>query len=580
MKKKNDFAVMGLWYSGHDTSASIMINGKLIAACEQERYTRDKHSYKFPKNAIDDCLIISGLKLEDIDKIAFPFLPNLHVREMYLRPALEDDNKLSLLINSFDSIRERFNVTETIRTTLGFEGIIESYRHHLCHLASAYYPSGFSDAVLVSYDGIGEFESGVIGIGKNGDINIVNEDNRHPNSLGLFYAAITVYLGWKYAYDEGIIMGLAPFGNPNAIVSGTGRTYLDFFRDMIVETSDFSYSIDTSWIAFHEVRNKWVSDKFVSVFGPRRNSTDPLSDIHKNIAAALQTRLEEVVISQLRKAREKYKLSKLGLAGGVALNCSLNGKIAASNLFDEIFIPPASGDAGVPIGACYLSTHNNLNNFKAIKNHNFYSGSRFKDDEIALALNEHGLKYEKPSNIFDVVATHLNNGKIVGWFQGASEFGPRALGNRSILTRPYPSEMKDYLNERVKFREDFRPFAPSVISEDANDYFHITNESPHMLIAMKVKEEMHHKIPAVVHVDKTCRVQMVHKDINYKFYKLLEAFKRATGISVLLNTSFNVKGQPIVNTPIEAIECFIGTNIDILCIGDYVVNKEYSGPHK
>ena len=573
---KEKFIVLGINHGGHDTSAALMVGGQLVAACEQERYTLDKHSRKFPKEAIHDCLKQSGLDLNDVGEIAYAFQPAYHIRESYLRPALEDDQSLGRLVADIERIKESYFIEREIRDTLRFRGKIGYYAHHECHLASTWYPSGYDKALVVSYDGIGEIETGLFAVGDRGLLQVVHKGNRYPDSLGLLYSAVTHYLGWRHHCDEGIIMGLACYGEPNAKIPEESRSYIEVFREIVRETGDFDYIIDPMWIAYHEVRDKWVSDNFVEVFGPKRSASDELLIHHKNIAAALQTRLEEVVLSQLAKAQERFDVKHLCLSGGVALNCSMNGKIEQSRIFDEIFAQPASGDAGVAVGACYLSHAEREPGLVPTKSHNFYLGSTFDDASVTDAFLQRELTPWCPKNVFDLVASRLAEGKIIGWFQGGAEFGPRALGNRSILTKPFPAEMKDYLNSRVKFREEFRPFAPAVLVDHFPDYFEIGQESPHMLIACQATEKARREIPATVHIDNSCRVQTVREEFNPQFFALLESFRKKTGCPVLLNTSFNVKGQPIVNTPTQAIDCYLGTNIDCLVLGKFFIEKPQS----
>ncbi len=368
-------------------------------------------------------------------------------------------------------------------------------------------------------------------------------------------------------------MGLAPFGNSRARIPGRKDTYYEVFSEILRDTGPLDYLVETSWIAYHNERDVWISQKFKEVFGPSREWNTPLEQHHKNIAAALQDRLEDVVLKQLSYLKKEYDFKYLCVAGGVGLNCSLNGKILAKAGFEEMFVQPASGDAGCAIGACYEIHKQFTPDVVFCKNHNSYLGSRFGDEEIAEALRKTGLAYTKPNNLYEETARCLANGHIIGWFQGGAEFGPRALGNRSILCKPFPAEMRDHLNLQVKYRENFRPFAPAIPWEDASDYFEIDQESPHMLIAVQVKKCQKDAIPAVVHVDDSCRVQTVRPAGNKRLWRLLQAFKEATGIPVLLNTSFNVKGQPIVNTPMQAIECFQSTKIDTLVLGDYMIQK-------
>jgi len=566
--------ILGICYGGHDTSATLMIDGKLVAACEEERYNKEKHTRSFPSLAINDCLKKFNLEINELDEIAIIYDPVYGIRETYLKSALEDEKRIDFLINDIEKIKLLNNIKQIIKDKTGFTGKITSHLHHLCHFASSYFVSGFEDALLASYDGMGEIECTLLGIGKNGDISIVHEGNRYPNSLGLFYSAITHYLGWKHHSDEGIIMGLAPYGNSSNIVPNSSKTYKQIFDEIIIETGDYDFEIDKSWIAYHHVRDTWISSKFIETFGQKRNPDEPLEERHKDVAAALQDRIEEIILNQLKKAQKQSGLNKLCLAGGVGLNCSLNGKIIKEEIFDEIFVQPASGDNGAAIGACFLAHQKLTGDLIPTKYHDFYLGSSFTDEHIESILKSNNVVFEKIDDIFSKIAHELDSKKIIGWFQKGAEFGPRALGNRSILTSPFPKEMKDILNKRVKFREEFRPFAPSILSEYAKDYFEIKQESPHMLIAVGVKKDKINEIPAVVHVDNTARVQTVSKENNPEFRKLIEEFFKISKIPVLLNTSFNVKGQPIVNSPEDALSCFLSTNIDVLAMGNYYISKE------
>lgn len=569
-------AIIGLQYGGHDTSACLLRDGKIIAACEQERYTLDKHSRRFPSDAINDCLKLGGLNISDIDRIAVCGDINYYIREAYLRPAIDDDRRLGFLINDIRRIEEHYNMSDKIRDLTDFTGTISYHRHHICHLASAFYPSGFQRSLLASYDGVGEIESSMLGLGIDGAIELVEQSNRYPHSLGLLYTAITYYLGFIPYCDEGIVMGLAPYGDPKNTIPGSTRTYQDLFNEILTVTGDYGYKVDQSWFKYYDVRDTWISEKFVSLLGPKRKPKDIITQHHKDIAAALQDRLEDIVLAQLQAAKQEFKINNLCLAGGVALNCSLNGKIEQARIFKEIFVQPASGDSGTSIGAAYLAFAELGGRLKQEKSHNFYLGSEFSGEEIVGAFEGAGVDYQHADDIAKVIAVKLAEGKIVAWFQGRAEFGPRALGNRSILTRPYPAEMRDYLNQRVKFREEFRPFAPAVLAEHCGEYFSIEQQSPHMLIACKAKPERRSSIDATVHVDGTCRVQTVSCENNSRFRSLLEEFYKITGVPVLLNTSFNVKGQPIVNTPSQAVECFSSTNIDVLVVGDYYTEKHHA----
>ncbi len=567
--------ILGIKYLAHDTAAAIMVDGKLIAACEQERYSLDKHSRLFPTDAIQDCLRKAKLTMADVDEIAFGGDPEACIRRTYLEAAIRDPKRVGMMIQEFERIKEMFNVEEIIREKTGFTGKISYFDHHLTHLASSYYPSGFQDAVLLSIDGIGDNKTMKLGVGRAGAIEVLYDRYDYPHSLGLVYAAITCYLGWKNVHHEGIIMALACFGDSDHIVPGQTRSYYSFFEDIIQYDGKYTITINPEWMAYYYERNKWVSDRFVEVFGPRRKyDVATLNQHHKDIAAALQRRLEEVVLGVLRNARKDTGIKYLCLSGGVALNCSMNGRIEREHIFDEIFVQPASGDAGLAIGACFLAQRAHDPNYRPVKNHNYYLHGDYTSAEMEQALKSAGVAYTRPPNLYADVADKLAAGKVIGWYQGGAEFGPRALGNRSILAKPYPEAMRDHINDNVKFREYFRPLAPACLKEYVHEYFDIGQESPHMLIACKVQPAKKSAIPATVHVDDSCRVQSVGRENNERFYELLTAFHKKTGCPVLLNTSFNVKGQPIVQTPEQAVACFLGTEIDVLVLGDFVVEKK------
>ena len=547
--------ILGIHSLGHDSSSCLLINGKIIACCEEERYNYKKHTREFPLLAIKDCLKIGKIdEINEIDEISLTYDPSL-IKNNSVRNNLPNKNEY-----------EKY-----IREQLNYNNEIKWYSHHLCHCASVYYTSNFNNSLIYSNDAIGEYKCSMIAQGVGSEINIIHEGNSLPNSLGLFYAAITFYLGWKPNCDEGIVMGLAPYGDNNKIVPNTDKTYKYYFDDMITVKNEFEIEINTKWFSFYKERDTWVSLEFNKIFGESRKHNDKLLEHHKNIACALQNKLQDIVIKQLSLLKQKYNYDNLCISGGVGLNCSLNGCIERSKLFKEIYVMPASGDNGTPLGACFLAY--SKNNLLVPNQISYYTGSSFTNEEILFYLNKYKINYERVETPYKKIAQLLNEKKIIGWFQGGAEFGPRALGNRSILTSPFPYEMKDIVNKRVKFREEFRPFAPSISEEDVNDYFDINQLSPYMLMACKVKENMKNKIPAVIHVDNSARIQTVNINNNERFYKLIREFYNLTNIPVLLNTSFNVKGQPIVNTPEEAIKCFLNTNIDVLCIGDYIVKK-------
>ncbi len=559
---------------GHDASCTLIKNFKIIAACEQERYSKKKHTREFPIDAINDALKIGNINIKKIDIICVGFLPMRYINEFFLKPVLDDPKKLNFLLQGANRINENLNLENTIRKKLKFKKKILFKSHHLCHLASAFYPSGFKKSIIFSCDGLGEIDTTLFGIGLNNRIKVLKENNKFPDSLGLIYAAFTYFLGWKPFYDEGIVMGLAPYGNPKKKIKNYNKSYLSFFRNLIKYKRGLTFSINKDWISYHIQRDKWFSNKFFKIFGNPRKHNSKITEHHKNIAAALQTRLEEVVIKILKNLKKKYKIDYLSIAGGVGLNCSLNGAISKSKIFKKIFIKPASGDAGTSYGAAIIGAEKKISRLNFNKP-TFYLGSRFTTNQVRSEIKKFSnkIKIFKTRNITYETAKLLKLGKIIGWFQGAAEFGPRALGNRSILSRPYPLKMKDHINKNVKFREYFRPFAPSVLDEDAASYFKISQKSEHMLIAFDAINDKLKEIAATVHVDGSSRVQTVSKSSNYKYYKLISEFRKITGTPVLLNTSFNIKGQPIVNTPSDAIECFLKYRIDYLVIENFLIKK-------
>ena len=576
MSKKN-LKVLGIHWGGHDTSASITVNGKLLAAAEQERYDYIKHSRQFPTEAINDCLKIAKLKIKDIDIVAYGSIPKLEVRERYHNLLEKFPERKKFLTSDKSTIKRNLNMEQILRKKLNFKKKIDFNLHHLCHLYSTFCPSGFKKSLIISYDGIGEIGTAMFGIGYKDKIKIIHNKNNFPDSLGLIYSAITFYLGWNHHCDEGIIMGLAPYGNAKEKIPKINKTYIDIFKEIIVidKNDPLKFKINLDWIDYHKNKDTWVSKKFLSVFGKKRNNGEEILKRHKNIAAALQLRLEEVVLKQLKHLKSLHKINYLCISGGVGLNCSLNGKISSNKIFKEIFVQPASGDAGISYGACLVSTKRINKSLKFKKNWNFYTGSRENENDFNKILKKKKLNYKDyGNNVFKKTAQLLAEGKIIGWFQGSSEFGPRALGNRSIFCKPYPLNMKDYINKKVKFREKFRPFAPAVMNEYLKKFFDIRQESPHMLIACKVKKNKKKIIPATVHVDGTCRVQSVSKKTNLRFWRLLKEFYKETNVPVLLNTSFNIKGQPIVNTSEDAIKCFLKYNINCLVLGNYILEKK------
>lgn len=570
MKKK--FIVLGVNYNGgHDTSAALMIDGELKCAYEEERFILEKHTNKFPEKSITACLKYCKIKKKNIDLVCLGFNQKKYIKEKYFKMALEDDKYIQVVINDINYIRKSLSIEENIKKYFPKSKII-TFDHYDCHHASVYFPSGLKKSLLVSYDGKAEVNCSSIKLAKGNKFINLNLFDKYPNSLGYLYSAVTHYLGWKFFCDEGIVMGLAAFGNPNAKIKG--KKIINIFRN-ILKVKNNKILINEKWISYHLIRDKWISDKFINFFGAPRKSNDHINQNYKNIAAALQKRIEEVVIKILKNLKKKYKIENLCFSGGLALNCTLNGKIMKMKIFKELFVHPGSGDQGQAIGACYLGHLTKYPNFKFKKMDNYYLGSGYNKLEIRNTITKfkNKIKVIKTHNIYKSAAELLKKGKIGSIFNGRSEFGPRALGNRSIICKPYPYEMKSFLNKKVKFRENFRPFAPAILEKFQNQYFELRHKSLHMLYAIKAKKNILKKIPATIHVDNTSRVQTVTQKSNLNLYNLLKEFYNLTNIPVLLNTSFNIKGQPIVDNPNAAIETFLSTKIDFIILDNYLIEK-------
>ena len=392
--------VLGIRYGGHDSAATLMRDGKIVAASSQERHDYIKHSRAFPIDAARDCLKAADLRINDLDQIAFANDPIYHINEFYLKSALNNPERIKFLLQDAERIKTHYEMESVIREHTGFQGNIRFYRHHLCHLASAYYPSGFQEAVVASLDGMGEMETGLYAAGRDGKIEILHGDTVYPDSLGLIYSAITFYLGWHHHSDEGITMGLASYGDPHATISNTDWTYYDAFCEIIQEKGRYGYTINKDFIAYHKERDKWVSETFYGLMGPKRNYGDPIEKHHECIAAALQLRLETIVLKHLRSLRDDTGLNKLCIAGGVGLNCSMNGAIERSGIFDEIFVQPASGDDGSTLGACFVATSTAGIEIYPERDHNYYLGSVFTEDDIKIAIEQSGADYHKPDDLY------------------------------------------------------------------------------------------------------------------------------------------------------------------------------------
>ena len=592
--------ILGISAFYHDSAATILIDGKIIAAAQEERFTRIKHDKSYPFNAIEFVLKYAKIKFSDIDAVVFfekPFLKFERLLETYVAFAprgfisfckampiwlKEKLFQKNLLFNKFKEHDKNFKDQSKIYFS----------DHHLSHAASAFYPSPFEEAIILTADGVGEWATTTVSIGKGNNVEIKKEI-QFPHSLGLLYSAFTYYTGFKVNSGEYKLMGLAPYGSP---------IYEDKIKNHLVDIKDDgSFHLDQSFFNY-ATGLTMTSNKFDKLFGqkPRDPKNEQLTQFHMDIAASIQKVTEEIMIKLAKSIRAEYKIPNLCLAGGVALNCVANGKILNENIFENIWVQPAAGDAGGSLGAALAFWYIDQKNIRKIDINDSmqgsYLGPEYTDEQIEKVLNKIGAKYSKLNDLdlIDKVSDDLASSKAIGWFQGRMEFGPRALGSRSILGDPRSSETQKNLNLKVKYRESFRPFAPSVLKEDLSDWFKIKIESPYMLMVAKVKDDKiiqmteeqnklfgidklnikRSNIPAVTHLDYSARIQTVKKDTNKKYYDLIKKFKEKTNCPVVVNTSFNVRGEPIVNTPKDAYNCFMGTELDKLVIGNFYLDKK------
>lgn len=560
--------VLGINYLSHDAAAAIVKDGELLFAAEQERFSKEKHTRDFPSDAVRECLKFAKASISDVDAVCLPYLFNKQIQTRFLgywfsQYPLANERMLYEL----DTVKKSLALESELRERLNFSKELYFCRHHVAHMASAYYLSGFDRGALFTVDGLGEMESTLTGEAEGNEIRIFEEDNTHwPNSLGSLYAAATRYLGFAAHCDEGKVMGLAPYGNP--------AIHRSIFEEMITLQENGKFAFNLEFLRYPFRQHSHFSEKFLERCGPPREPNTQITERHKDIAAAVQEATERVMLHVAQNLYERTHNKNLCLAGGVALNCVANGRILQETSFERIYVQPAANDAGTAAGAALHYYYAQNPNAPRRNLAHAYLGTGYSDEEMEKVLRKKYLSFERTRDACAKAASLLAKGKIIGWFNGRMEFGPRSLGNRSIITAPFPAEMKDILNAKVKKRESFRPFAPTVGEEDCGKYFDQTHESPFMLLTYKVKEECMQQVPAITHVDGTARVQTVTAEQNPDFYRLIGEFKKRTGIGVLLNTSFNIMGQPIVESPEEAIDCFLSTGIDCLVLNaKYIVIK-------
>ncbi|MFN8310608.1 MAG: carbamoyltransferase N-terminal domain-containing protein [Chitinophagales bacterium] len=574
--------ILGFNSYGHDSAAAILVNGKLVHAVEEERLNRKKHDGSLPKLAIAECLKAAGLEIGDVDHITFfwnPWISYAHIPEFALKfwnklPTLlmEQQNMsmeegLGLLGYLGDMRKLPKTIKELFPSNKGYKFKFHLMEHHLCHAASAFYVSPFNEAAILTLDGAGEWSTSISAMGKGNKMEVLNRVNT-PHSLGAFYQAISRHLGFKLIEGPGKLMGLASYGNHDS----------DMYREMkklVKLTDDGGFEIDLSYFCYHYTRKRAVTEKFEAIFGKSKTEGKDWTPKELDVAAAAQHVVEDVILHMVKKLKERTNADYLCMAGGVALNSVTNGLIAKTGWFKDIYIQPAAGDSGTALGSALLLYHSELNQPRNYVMNTAFLGPGYDDAAYEEALKKFDLPWVKAkTNATTFAAKKLAEGKILGWFQGRMEFGPRALGNRSILGSPAVADMKEVLNARVKFREPFRPFAAIVLEEDCGKYFDSSFPNPYMLLVYNVRPEYLGKIPAITHVDNSVRIQTVNQTENPQMRELLETFKKETGYSVLVNTSFNIKSEPIVASPYDAVYSFERADMDYLVMGDYVVAKK------
>ena len=593
-------AILGISAFYHDSAAALVVDGKVVAAAQEERFTRKKHDASYPRNAIDYALSMQGLQFNDLDNIVFydkPFLKFERLLETYV--AFAPKGLRSFRMSMPVWLREKlFQKDMLFKEFQQHEGGFSDNEkllfseHHFSHAASAYYPSPFEEAVILTLDGVGEWATATVAIGRGEKLEIEKEIH-FPHSIGLLYSAFTYYIGFRVNSGEYKVMGLAPYGEPR---------FKDRILDNVIDLKeDGTFRLDQSYFNYCTGLTM-TNNKFAELMGEpvREPDTDLLTQFHMDVAASIQAVTEEAVLRLTRSLASEYQIPNLCMAGGVALNCVANGKILRDGAFKDMWVQPAAGDAGGAIGAALAAWHRELRNPRTVNGgdsmQGSYLGPSYEQDEIEDRLKNAGAVFETLSDedVAPRTAQALADGKAIGWFQGRMEFGPRALGGRSILGDARSPSMQKTLNLKVKYRESFRPFAPSILREDVADWFELDDDSPYMLLVAGVNKRLRREIseeeealfgieklnisrseiPAVTHVDYSARIQTVHHDTNPRYHDLIAAFKGITGCPVIVNTSFNVRGEPIVCTPEDAFRCFMGTEIEVLVVGNAFLRKE------
>ena len=584
--------ILGISAFYHDSAAWLVQDGKIIAAAQEDRFSRIKHDHNFPEQAIEYCLKEGKVTISDVDYVVFydkPFLKFERILETYLAYAPLGIRSFLMAIPLW--LRKKLWIPDLIEKSLGYKGEILFMEHHESHAASAFFLSPFKRAAFLTMDGVGEWATASFGVGENNRITIDSELN-FPHSLGLLYSAFTYYTGFRVNSGEYKVMGLAPYGEPKYV-----QTILDHLIDL---KEDGSFKLNMKYFNYCAGLTM-TNDKFHQLFGRKpRKRESKLTQMDMDLARSIQEVTEEIV---MRMARHVYKVTGekyLCLAGGVALNCVANGKLLREGPFDDIWIQPAAGDAGGALGAALFTWYQYLDNPRSADNlkdsqRGSYFGPEYSNQEIESFLNEHSIPHSRvDGEIIDRTVELLTQEKVVGWFQGRMEFGPRALGNRSIIGDARSPKMQRKMNLKIKYRESFRPFAPTILAERISDYFEIDRESPYMLLVAQVKKEkqipmkeeekdffglnklnvVRSDVPAITHIDYSARIQSVNADDNPRYHQLIKKFEDKTGCPLIVNTSFNVRGEPIVQSPMDAYKCFMRTEMDYLALGDFLLDKE------
>ncbi len=563
--------ILGISCFYHDAAACLVKDGKVVAAAQEERFTRKKHDASFPFNAIQWCLHDAGITIEQVDHVGFYEKPLVKLERMLYQHVEMFPRGFWSFVQAMPSwINEKLRVQSIIRKKLKFTKDIFYLEHHMSHAAAAFLPSPFNEAAIVTVDGVGEWETTTLGKGMQNAIALEKVID-FPHSLGLLYSTVTAHLGFSVNNSEYKVMGLAPYGKP---------TYYDALQKVLDVREDGSYQLDMSFFVYH-YGMRMSSKKFLETFGPIRKEGEELMQRHKDLAASLQKVVEEALFRLLRHAHALTKSENLCLAGGVALNSVANGKILQNTPFKNVWVQPAAGDAGSAMGAALYLYNTILGRKRGCVLEHAYLGPEFSDAEIRNFMGEHQIVYHDLGDekaLVETTARLIYEEKVVGWFQGRMEWGPRALGARSILSNPCNPKMQDILNGKVKHREKFRPFAPVVCAEDVGKYFSCDMPLPRptdfMLMVYPFKKEMWKKVPAVVHVDGSGRLQTVRKEQHPLYWGVIKEFGKKSGIPMLINTSFNIRGEPIVCSPYDAYKCMMGTGIDCVVMGKFLVFRE------